>query len=260
MQIEVDKTDSETWFHGFSLVKVCAKPQNAHEANLQKQFLALKKKAADAEMHLSMRNAELEKQLCESHLREQSYLRDIHSAHKAIFSLFGRKQSELAHLYEAVPLVGPSTGKVIEDAAITASSVFSNRADHGFGEMWRSRLDNVGTCWCAGASDQNQYLEWDFGSPKWVSEVQSKGRASPPAQWVTRYRLAFTADLNDSAAWIYVTNQDGQPTEFEGNSDKNTVVVNKLSGFVAQKLRLHPVAWHGAISMRVEVLGYNMDA
>merc|ERR1712182_196442 len=101
-----------------------------------------------------------------------------------------------------------------------------------------------------GVNDHNQYLEWDFGSPKWVTEVHTEGRAPNPAQWVTRFSLAFVANPHNRSVWTPVTNANGTPAEFEGNKDKNTEKVNKLPGFLAQKVRLYPIAWHSAISMR----------
>ena len=44
--------------------------------------------------------------------------------------------------------------------------------------------------------------------------------------------------------------------EFVGNTDMDTVVYHKLGNAIrARYIRFRPTAWHGHISMRVEVYG-----
>ena len=45
---------------------------------------------------------------------------------------------------------------------------------------------------------------------------------------------------------------------FTGNTDRNIVVCRKLNKPIrARYVRVHPIAWHGHISMRVELFGCN---
>lgn len=45
---------------------------------------------------------------------------------------------------------------------------------------------------------------------------------------------------------------------FPGNSDRNTVVYNRLyPSFKGRFVRIYPKQWHGHISMRVELYGCN---
>ena len=49
--------------------------------------------------------------------------------------------------------------------------------------------------------------------------------------------------------------------EFVGNADQDTVVYHKLSHAIrARYIRFRPTAWHGQISMRVEVYGCKGNA
>jgi len=144
------------------------------------------------------------------------------------------------------PLVGLMSSKKLADERITASSYWRNRGDHGYGQMWRSRLDNQETTWCANTNDVNQYLQWDFEVLQVVRGVQTKGRANHHLHWVKTYRISYSPD---GKTWKQL------PEEFEGNWDQNTMHENGFMPIRAMAIRLHPVTWSHHICMRADLVG-----
>jgi hypothetical protein len=147
----------------------------------------------------------------------------------------------------ALPLVGTREHGRLPDSKITASSYFANQGVSGFEHMWRSRLDNLGSTWTAESSDTEPWIQWDFGTPKQIQKIQTKGRADSFEEWVTQYKLAFSPDGD---TWTIL-----DPI-FEGNQDKNTVAENEIDPpIVASMIRLYPTSFHEKISMRAELFG-----
>lgn len=147
-----------------------------------------------------------------------------------------------------LPLVGSREHGRLADAGISASSYNSNLGTAGYGgQMWRSRMDNTGSTWTAETSDTNPWIQWDFGSPKQINKVQTKGRPDCCAEWVTGYKLAYSADGNE---WTMLDQS------FEANQDKNTIAENQIDPpITASMLRLLPISFHEKISLRAEIFG-----
>lgn len=146
-------------------------------------------------------------------------------------------------------LVGSMQTRTIEDAAITASSYFDGR---GIGEMWRTRMDNEGVAWSAGHPlvAGEMWVEWDFGQPKTLTAVLTKGRGDGLQQWITGYKL----QLYDGHSWKwYEDDWDGE--ELSGNSDTISVEFHNLPKLVATKARIYPTKWHQWCSLRATFLG-----
>eukprot|EP00931_Biecheleriopsis_adriatica_P086179 TRINITY_DN60891_c0_g1_i1.p1 TRINITY_DN60891_c0_g1~~TRINITY_DN60891_c0_g1_i1.p1 ORF type:complete len:1009 (+),score=145.30 TRINITY_DN60891_c0_g1_i1:195-3029(+) len=146
------------------------------------------------------------------------------------------------------PLVGPGTQAVIPDSSISVSSCYNNCPGHGQGTLWRSRLNNMQTPWCAGKCDHLQWIQWDFGAPKLVTKIQTKGRNSDVClQWVKKYKITY---YGYGPEWVTPEH------EYIANDDGDTLVEQVMEPpFVARWLRLHPTEWHGHIALRAEVLG-----
>lgn len=123
-----------------------------------------------------------------------------------------------------------------------------NEGESGKDQMWRSRIDNnAKSTWTAESGDEEPWIQWDFGSPKQVRKIQTKGRAECCSEWVTEYRLSFSPDGD---TWTML-----DPV-FEANQDQNTVAENEIDPpIVAAMVRLHPTSFHEKISMRVELFG-----
>merc|ERR1719326_909343 len=98
-------------------------------------------------------------------------------------------------------------------------------------EMWRARIDSTGTSWCPKSDDTKQWLQFDFGRPKQVTEVQTRGRHNED-QWVTKYRLSYSVD---GKAW------KNTGRTYDANVDHSTlgrVVIQPP--ITARLMRLHP--------------------
>ena len=69
--------------------------------------------------------------------------------------------------------------------------------------------------------------------------------------WVESYTISHSLD---GVTWTKIQDSGGSAKVFPGNTDRDTPVVNTLTPPVtARYLRLHPMTWHGHISMRWEV-------
>lgn len=123
----------------------------------------------------------------------------------------------------------------ISDLAITASSLFN--IDHG---SERARINNTDSpgAWCPREpNDEREWLQFDLGRVRTVVGVVTKGRYDF-AQWVTSYHVHYS---HDQATWTTVTNVIGEPENFVGNFDQDTVRVNMpWQPFTARYVRIIP--------------------
>ena len=93
---------------------------------------------------------------------------------------------EFGHLLKmGSDLVGPKSHPLVPDSRISASSYFLNDAEHGFQQMWRSRLDCQDTCWVGESHDKDEHpwIQWRFSSPCKIQAISTKGRPDSDA-WV----------------------------------------------------------------------------
>ena len=115
----------------------------------------------------------------------------------------------------------------------------------------RSRLDfpkprQGSSSWCAGVNNQEQWIGVDLVTPKLVTTVETQGRGNHN-QWVTAYSVSYSLD---GINW----EEADEGAVFAGNANKNgRVVTTFATPFQARTVRIHPVAWHGHVSMRFEV-------
>lgn len=158
-------------------------------------------------------------------------------------------------------LVGPQSKKVIPDSAITASSYYQRNPMYGLGSMWKLRMDNLGQTWTANFLNTKQWVQLDLGVPKRVTRIQTKGRSDMP-QWVTNYTVSYSINgtvwttVNQTQLYLNTTSPF-----FLGNNDSSTVQENELlPPIYARLIRLHPMGWHGHISMRTELIGCAREA
>lgn len=100
------------------------------------------------------------------------------------------------------------------------------------------------SAWCSKVCDKNQFLQIAFPERALVMGIATQGRADY-AQWVQSYILETSDDGEKFSAL---------PTVYEANVDQNTVRRHVFATPVCCRyLRVCPVAWHGHISMRLEV-------
>ncbi|XP_078700024.1 uncharacterized protein LOC144926863 [Branchiostoma floridae x Branchiostoma belcheri] len=143
--------------------------------------------------------------------------------------------------------LGMETGD-IPDTSISASSEYNS----GHCRIVQGRLNRASHyAWCAGQSNQGQWLQVDLGSAT-VSGVVTQGRRGAN-QYVKKYKLSFSGD-GDS--WTTYKDTDGSDKVFNGNkNDRDAVTQTLHSPVTTRYIRFVPQTWHGHISLRVEILG-----
>ena len=81
-----------------------------------------------------------------------------------------------------------------------------------------------------------------------VREIHTKGNLGGGDWYVTKFVLFYTPDGNSWAE---------HPQKFAGNVDVDTLCRNVIEPpIAAAAIRIHPVEWHEAIVLRVELLGH----
>ncbi|XP_070397542.1 SCO-spondin-like [Dermacentor albipictus] len=109
-----------------------------------------------------------------------------------------------------------------------------------------------GHSWVAGVADKHQYLQVDFGEPRELTAVVTKGREEA-AQWVTSYTVQHS---NNAHRWSTIKDTNGDDVVFPGNFDASTAVTRVFPRPVsARYLRIVPVTWKNWIALQLEVLG-----
>ena len=128
---------------------------------------------------------------------------------------------------------------------VTASSVFSPSYDESRIRLHFDQQREGSAGWIPSSSDLQQWVQVSSVEPKQWTKVSTQGRGDYP-EWLTSYYVTYTEDGRD---WHMV---NGGET-FTGNSDQNSVVTHEFeTPFMARAVRLHPMAWNGAISFRME--------
>jgi len=138
-------------------------------------------------------------------------------------------------------LSGNTNLKVTPDSRIVASSYWHNRGDHGRGQMWRTRLNNHGTTWCAHHNVKNTWVQWDFGADKIVTRSLNMGRHNCH-QWVKTYKILYKSE---KTGWKWY------PHTLNGGNWR-WCRTNNLQPVLARWIRIYVQTWHGHISMRAD--------
>ncbi|XP_022809858.1 uncharacterized protein LOC111346861 [Stylophora pistillata] len=167
--------------------------------------------------------------------------------------------AKLIALLEAIVLFGYVHGDCnsplglqsgdIPNSDITASSEWA--ANHGPSNARLNRPAGGGKtgAWSAKANDKGQWIQVNFRQLTRVTKVAIQGRQEYP-QWVTAFKISYSLDGRNFQYLEKV---------YHGNNDQNSVVVNTLmTPIEARFVRLHPYAWYGHISMRMELYGCSL--
>ena len=100
--------------------------------------------------------------------------------------------------------------------------------------------------WAVSVNDQDQWIQADLRIAHRILSVTTQGRHSDN-QWVTSYYVSYS---QDGARWETIS------TPFEANVDRDTKKTNLLpDNIVARYIRLSPISWERAVSMRFDVTG-----
>ncbi|XP_027707526.1 lactadherin isoform X2 [Vombatus ursinus] len=148
--------------------------------------------------------------------------------------------------------------EIIPDSRITASSTFKTFGLDAFSwHPYFARLDKQGkfNAWTAQSKEDTEWLQIDLGILKRVTGIITQGaRDFGNIQYVSAYKVAYS---NDTKSWtVYKDSRTNSSKIFLGNSDNNSHQKNIFeTPFYSRFVRILPVAWHGRITLRVELLG-----
>ncbi|CAB1331715.1 unnamed protein product, partial [Coregonus sp. 'balchen'] len=148
--------------------------------------------------------------------------------------------------------------RLLADRQISASSVHRTWGMEAF--TWQphyARLDKQGktNAWTADTTKRSEWLQVDLESPKRITGIITQGAKDFGAvQFVSAFKVAYS---DDGQFWSIVKD-DVTSTDkiFPGNSDNNVHKKNLFEPpFYARFVRILPWAWHGRITLRMELLG-----
>ena len=112
------------------------------------------------------------------------------------------------------------------------------------------------TAWCPDPTDTDPVVVITLEGSQYVSGVTLQGKSNS-GNWVSRYRVSFSRNMDH--AFIGITDGAGNIRVFDGNSDEDTTVTRMFDAPVqARWIQIEPVAWHGDICLRFELLGCYM--
>ncbi|XP_054713671.1 uncharacterized protein LOC129223130 [Uloborus diversus] len=135
---------------------------------------------------------------------------------------------------------------LLSNSRITASSFKSPNTVPSNLQM------NSNSAWSPASTDKGQFVQVDFGGPRNISAVVTKGHPNKD-QWVSAYEVAYS---NDEDHWITVEDEKGDAIEFTGNIDSSSPIVNVLPHTIeAQYIRIIPKKWENQIALQAEILG-----
>ncbi|XP_055778118.1 EGF-like repeat and discoidin I-like domain-containing protein 3 isoform X2 [Salvelinus fontinalis] len=148
--------------------------------------------------------------------------------------------------------------RLLADRQISASSVYRTWGIEPF--TWQphyARLDKQGktNAWTADTTKRSEWLQVDLESPKKITGIITQGAKDFGAvQFVSAFKVSYS---DDGQFWSIVKD-DVTSTDkiFPGNSDNNVHKKNLFEPpFYARFVRILPWAWHGRITLRMELLG-----
>ncbi|XP_053128741.1 lactadherin isoform X2 [Hemicordylus capensis] len=157
-------------------------------------------------------------------------------------------------------LLGLETG-AIADAQLTASSVH-----YGFLGVQRwgpelARLNNKGivNAWTSSNYDRSPWIQVNLLRKMRLSGVATQGaRRAGRAEYVRAYKMAYSLDGREFV--FYKDDEQDQDKVFSGNMDNYGAVSNLFSPpITAQYIRIYPVVCRRACTMRLELIGCEMN-
>ncbi|XP_028412003.1 EGF-like repeat and discoidin I-like domain-containing protein 3 [Dendronephthya gigantea] len=139
----------------------------------------------------------------------------------------------------------------INDNQITASNEHNINHRAANGRLNFTPRDGRTGAWSSGKQNLNQWLQVDFQRSTLVTAISTQGR-SDKDQFVKNYTVSFSQDGHN----FHDYTQKGANKEFDGNSDRNSIVQNPLIPPISARfIRIHPTSSFGHMSMRVEFYG-----
>ncbi|GAB6030548.1 hypothetical protein CHUAL_007413 [Chamberlinius hualienensis] len=115
---------------------------------------------------------------------------------------------------------------------------------------------NGHSAWRTGNIKEPQWIEVNLGKVKEVSGIVTQGHPYLN-EWVSMYKIMYS---NDGENWQTITSADYTDEVYIGNFDNKKSVTNKLDRPIhSQYIRLVPLEWNEWISLRLELLGCDVE-
>ena len=188
---------------------------------------------SDFRVCLAKQNQSIEV-LCNN--RIYSFLSAATLSIQEIYTLY---EQEAKTKISTVKIYGVQVGLLQLIASIMLdTSNHPNRAMYGYNKQERKM------CWCSYTNDLNQFIQAGSTVPLMFYAVGTRGDPEADNR-ITTYRLQYSLD-----GYEWINYKDSYV--FNGNTDRDTEVLNNLDPFVARSVRLVPVTWTGSICTRVE--------
>ncbi|XP_028411624.1 coagulation factor VIII-like [Dendronephthya gigantea] len=146
--------------------------------------------------------------------------------------------------------LGMENGDII-DEQITASSEFDTNHQAANGRLNFTPRNGRTGAWSSKYNNLAQWLQVDFQRFTLVTGISTQGR-NRHSQFIKGYIISSSEHGKKFQKYL----QNGTVKEFQGNSDRDSVVNHVLFPHISARfIRIHPTAWHKHISMRVEFYG-----
>lgn len=138
----------------------------------------------------------------------------------------------------------------LPDSRFTASSVLSESFIPAYSKL-ESKDSSTGS-WAPAVNDDSQYLQVDFNTQVPIYGTIIKG--SPLLnQYVTSYKVLYSFN---GFTFNHLVDDTGKPQIFSGGFDSRTSVQSLFKVPIeARFVRIYPITWNEAISLKVEILG-----
>ncbi|XP_064422095.1 milk fat globule EGF and factor V/VIII domain containing b isoform X2 [Latimeria chalumnae] len=152
-------------------------------------------------------------------------------------------------------------GGAIENSQITASSVY-----YGFLGLQRwgpelARLNNKGmvNAWTSATSDVSPYIQVNLQRKMWLTGIITQGASRVGcAEYMKAYKVAYS--LNGRTFTLYKAGGQNRDKIFPGNNDNDGKKANMFDPpIIAQYLRVLPVVCRKACTLRMELVGCEMN-
>ena len=130
-----------------------------------------------------------------------------------------------------------------KDSAFTASSYLSSDRKPHYSNMAKPNA------WTPKQIPKEEFVTITFAEAKFVKCITTRGCGGKTSlEYVTSYTLKYSPD---NTTWRYVTDADGRPKVFQGNSDNRNNHTNTLETAVwTYGVRLYPRGFVGDCALR----------
>ncbi|KAM4557980.1 coagulation factor V isoform 2-T2 [Odontesthes bonariensis] len=148
--------------------------------------------------------------------------------------------------------LGLQSGSVTDDQ-ITAINT------RGYWEAHLARLNNQGSYNAWSTERNNSWIQVDFQRPVVISQVATQGAKQMfNSHFVEKYSISYS---NDRRKWIFYKGDSRDFWKvFHGNQEAYETKKNIFfPPLIGRFIRLHPITWHKAATVRMEFYGCELD-